>query len=79
MKLDKHAKEMTINWLNGMQSMGAFEGFPENELDFETLPDDELAYYFIEWYFTSDYISELSPDEIDTDLLQERNRLLQEQ
>ena len=29
--IDEYAKERTINWLNEMQSIGAFYGFPEDD------------------------------------------------
>lgn len=71
-KLSDYAKERTIDWLNGMQSNGFFEGYPENDMDFTELADEDLAYYFIEWYFTE-------PDEEfedDDELVAERKRIL---
>ena len=71
--IDEYAKERTINWLNGMQSIGMFEGFPENDMKFEDLPDSEIEYYFLEWYFTEDD-DEVS-DEIE--LIETRKKLLE--
>ena len=70
--IDEYAKERTINWLNGMQSNGKFEGFPEDEMKFEDLPDNEIEYYFLEWYFTEDdeYLDE-------TELIETRKKLLE--
>ena len=70
--IDEYAKERTINWLNGMQSNGKFEGFPEDEMEFEDLPDSDIEYYFLEWYFTED------DDEVsyETELIETRKKLL---
>ena len=70
--IDEYAKERTINWLNGMQSNGNFEGFPEDEMKFEDLPDSDIEYYFLEWYFTEDdeYLDE-------TELIETRKKLLE--
>ncbi len=42
-------KERTIDWLKINQSNGFFNGFPEETMDFDTLDDEELEYYFYEW------------------------------
>ena len=70
--IDEYAKERTIQWLNGMQSNGKFEGFPEDEMKFEDLPDSDIEYYFLEWYFTEDdeYLDE-------TELIETRKKLLE--
>ena len=70
--IDEYAKERTINWLNGMQSIGAFDDFPEEYMNFEDLPDSEIEYYFLEWYFTED------DDEVSaqTELIETRKKLL---
>ena len=70
--IDEYAKERTINWLNGMQSNGKFEGFPEDEMKFEDLPDSDIEYYFLEWFFTEDdeYVDE-------TELIETRKKLLE--
>ena len=71
--IDEYAKERTINWLNGMQSIGAFYGFPEDEMKFEDLQDSDIEYYFLEWYFTED------DDEVsyETELIETRKKLLE--
>ena len=71
--IDEYAKERTINWLNGMQSIGMFEGFLENDMKFEDLSDSDIEYYFLEWYFTED------DDEVsyETELIETRKKLLE--
>ena len=76
MKLNKYAKDRTISWLESMQKDEAFQGQPENEMDFKKISNDELIYYFIEWYFTDDDQTALENDEIE--LLQERKRILKQ-
>lgn len=76
MKLNKYAKDRTISWLESMQKDGAFEGQPENKMDFKKLSNDDLIYYFLEWYFTDDDQTALENDE--TELLQERKRILKQ-
>lgn len=76
MKLNKYAKDRTISWLESMQKDEAFQGQPENEMDFKKLSDDDLIYYFIEWYFTDDDQTALENDEME--LLQERKRILKQ-
>lgn len=71
-KLSDYAKERTIDWLYGMQSNGFFEDQPESDMDFTELSNEDLVYYFIEWYFTE-------PDEEyedDDELVAERKRIL---
>lgn len=69
------ARKRTIEWLNDMQSVGEFEGFDEDKMNFEKLPDDEVQYYFLEWYCTQDKIDN-DEFESDTEILNERARLL---
>lgn len=76
MKLNKYVKDRTISWLESMQENGAFQGQPENKMDFQKLSNDDLIYYFLEWYFTDDDQTALENDE--TELLQERKRILKQ-
>lgn len=76
MKLNKYVKDRTISWLESMQENGAFQGQPENKMDFQKLSNDDLIYYFLEWYFTDDDQTALENDEIE--LLQERKRILKQ-
>ena len=71
--IDEYAKERTIDWLYEMQAIGMFEGFPEDEMEFENLPDSDIEYYFLEWYFTED------DDEVsyETELIETRKKLLE--
>lgn len=41
--------EDTISWLESNRANGAFEGFPENYMDFSKLTDEELEYYYCNW------------------------------
>lgn len=76
MKLNKYVKDRTVSWLESMQENGAFQGQPENKMDFQKLSNDDLIYYFLEWYFTDDDQTALENDE--TELLQERKRILKQ-
>lgn len=70
--IDEYAKQRTLDWLNGMQSQGEFDGFDEETINFESLSDEDIAYYFVEWYFTE-------PDEEydeEQELIAERTRIL---
>lgn len=70
--LSEYAKFRTIDWLNDMQSKGFFDGFDEGEMEFKNLSNEEIIYYFIEWYFTE-------PDEDvedEQELILERNKIL---
>lgn len=42
MVLSEYARLRTINWLNGMQSSGAFDGFDEENMDFESLSNEDI-------------------------------------
>ena len=71
MILSEYAKERTISWLEGMQQNGAFDGFQEQNMEFRNLDDDDLKYYFVEWFFTE-------PDEDvedEKELIAERKRI----
>ena len=71
--IDEYAKGRTITWLYVMQSIGAFYSFPEDDMKFEDLPDSEIEYYFLEWYFTED--DDVVSDE--TELIETRKKLLE--
>lgn len=45
----KFLRNRTIDWLESNQSNGAFEGFPEADMNFNELSNNELEYYFLEW------------------------------
>lgn len=42
-------REDTIDWLEKNRSHGAFDGFPEETMDFDELSFDEIMYYHDEW------------------------------
>ena len=46
--MTKHEREDLIMWLEVNRQHGAFEGFPEENMNFSNLSDDELLYY-IQW------------------------------
>lgn len=70
--LSQYAKESTLQWLNSMQSDGCFDGFEEENKDFSKCDEEDLAWYFIEWFFTEMY----AEDSDDEELLEERKRIL---
>ena len=45
----KEVKKLVVGWLENTRSSGAFEGFAEEEMDFDTLSPDEISWYFQEW------------------------------
>lgn len=45
----KIIKETTLRWMENTKSTGGFNGYPENDIDFNNLPDDEINYYFNNW------------------------------
>lgn len=49
LKKTNDIREETVLWLNQNQSNGFFEGFPEENMDFEELSDDELQWYYDSW------------------------------
>jgi len=42
-------RDFTISWLESHQQSGAFDGFPEEGMNFKKISDNELEYYFDEW------------------------------
>lgn len=45
----KDLKNLVVGWLENVRSAGAFEGFAEDEMDFNTLSPDEINWYLHEW------------------------------
>lgn len=45
----KDVKNLVVGWLENVRSAGAFEGFAEEKMDFNTLSPDEISWYFHEW------------------------------
>lgn len=48
---EEEIRRETILWLENTRSSGGFEGFDEEEMNFEELTDDEIDWYFEEWVF----------------------------
>lgn len=46
-------KERTLDWLETNRNNGVFKGHPEDTMDFHTLDDDDLEWYFYEWMIPS--------------------------
>ncbi|MBM7598130.1 hypothetical protein JOC34_000487 [Virgibacillus halotolerans] len=44
----EYNRQSTIDWLENNQINGAFEGFPENNLNFNELSNEVLEFYFYE-------------------------------
>lgn len=47
-------RELTIGWLEEMQAHGGFDGIEEADKDFTQCDDEELNWYFTQWYFTEE-------------------------
>lgn len=45
----KIIKETTLRWMKNTKSTGGFDGYPEDNMDFNSLSDDEIKYYFNDW------------------------------
>lgn len=48
---EEEIRKETIAWLENTRSSGGFEGFDEDEMNFEELTDDDIYWYFEEWVF----------------------------
>lgn len=77
----KSVRDRTIHWLNINQSHGAFDDFDEEMMNFKSLDDDSIEWYFINWWFTDDYIEMVPIEELEDDFedeLNERKRILKQ-
>lgn len=77
--MNERIKENTIDWLESMQAQGFFDGFEEENANFKNMNNDDLEWYFLNWYFTDDFINNLEPNEIHevySEELKLRNKLL---
>lgn len=45
--------EVTVSWMESMKQTGGFDGFPEEDMDYKSLDDGELDYYFQNWILSS--------------------------
>ncbi|QKU19818.1 hypothetical protein FOC52_13540 (plasmid) [Staphylococcus cohnii] len=42
-------------WLEQSQAQGSFDGFDEENKHFRQCTDDEIEWYFVEWFFTDGF------------------------
>ena len=54
MKMKKNVKASTIEWLELTKGHGEFDGFDEENMDFRKLDDEDIKWYFENWYFTEE-------------------------
>lgn len=65
MDLLNYDRDMTITWLQAEQSHGAFDDVPEADMDFETLNDADLLYYYESWLLADeDYVCSIVEDKL---------------
>ena len=50
LKFNKSLELETINWLKNNQLNGAFNGQPEEKMDFEKLESEEIEWYYYNWF-----------------------------
>ena len=62
--MNSAVKQRTIEWLEQTQAHGSFDGFDEADKDFRKCSDDEIAWYFTEWFFTDGLIADLTVEEL---------------
>jgi hypothetical protein len=58
-------RDRTILWLEENRKNGAFDGFMEENMDFDCLSDEDILWYFDNWYMTEDYFEMLKSDPLD--------------
>lgn len=44
-----YERNLTISWLESNRNNGFFVGHPEDTMDFKTLSDEDLLWYYEEW------------------------------
>ena len=71
--ISKEAREATIRWLENGRCNGEFDGFAEENMNFKEISDEEIAYYFVEWFF----MDKDSDSDVDGNLIAERNKMLE--
>ena len=52
--MNKNVKTSTIEWLELTQGHGEFDGFDEENMNFRKLDDEDIKWYFENWYFTEE-------------------------
>lgn len=61
----KSDREATVSWLKGNQSNGAFEGQAEEHMDFESMPHDEIKWYYEHWALEDEHFVEMQEEDND--------------
>lgn len=41
--------DVTLEWMESMRQTDGFIGYPENDMDFDLLSEDEIEHYFETW------------------------------
>lgn len=41
--------DVTLGWMESMRQADGFIGYPENDMDFDLLGEDEVEHYFEKW------------------------------
>lgn len=78
--MNKNVKASTIEWLELTQGHGEFDGFDEESMNFRKLDDEDIKWYFENWYFTEekqeqivDEIGQEEFEEVYSDEIEEYN------
>lgn len=78
--MNKNVKASTIEWLELTQGHGEFDGFDEENMNFRKLDDEDIKWYFENWYFTEekqeqivDEIGQEEFEEVYSDEIEEYN------
>lgn len=78
--MDKNIKELVIDWLESEQAQGTFDDFSEEFIEFRQCIDEEIEWYYVEWYLNDNKLEELKLDsefdEFSQQMLNERERIL---
>ena len=62
--MNSAVKQRTIEWLEQSQAQGSFDGFDEENKHFRQCSDDEIEWYFVEWFFTDGLRDDLTEAEL---------------
>lgn len=78
--MNKNIKELVIDWLESEQAQGTFDDFSEEFVEFRQCTDEEIEWYYVEWYLNDNKLEELKLDsefdEFSQQMLNERERIL---
>lgn len=62
--MEEDKRELIISWLETNQGNGFFEGFEEENMNFEKMNDDELEWYYDNWVVTDTEEEEETEEEL---------------